>query len=349
MAQIATIAGVPVVKIGHGLMSMTTKPEPLSDDQCFESIIAGINAAPERKSVFEQWRVLWSTAPCNHQFRTPEQILHEVSRACRADFLVCQSELTKGPDMVEEGIARSINNIIEKLGPNKKIDLFQPARIDPEISIEETMTTLNKYVEYGKIGSIGLSECSEATLVRASKVGSIAAVEIEVSFWSYEKETRKVIAAAHKLGTVVAAYSPLGSGFLTGEVPQELPKGDLRNRFPRFQGEAFENNLNLVNALKQIAGRKNLTLAQLCLAWVCSLGPHVVPIPSSTRAERTLENLAAASVALTAEDHADINCAVELNPVSGTRYPESGMKLLWDRRNPINQFDNNAMYSIEGV
>ncbi|GAB1522766.1 hypothetical protein RhiTH_005889 [Rhizoctonia solani] len=335
MAQIATIAGVPVVKIGHGLMSMTTKSEPLSDDQCFESIIAGINAAPSNAKVFLNSGEFYGVPPhVTTNLELLNRFFTKYPEHAERTFLSVKGALNMdqhgyAPDCSEEGIARSINNIIEKLGPNKKIDLFQPARIDPEISIEETMTTLNKYVEYGKIGSIGLSECSEATLVRASKVGSIAAVEIEVSFWSYEKETRKVIAAAHKLGTVVAAYSPLGSGFLTGEVPQELPKGDLRNRFPRFQGEAFENNLNLVNALKQIAGRKNLTLAQLCLAWVCSLGPHVVPIPSSTRAERTLENLAAASVALTAEDHADINCAVELNPVSGTRYPESGMKLLW--------------------
>ncbi|CAE6488444.1 unnamed protein product [Rhizoctonia solani] len=125
-------------------------------------------------------------------------------------------------------------------------------------------------------------------------------------------------------------YSPLGRGFLTGKMnPEEMDKQDYRNHFPRFLGEAAKNNMKLVEALKAIADRKNITPAQLCLAWVCSLGPHVVPIPSSTRAERTLENLAAASIVLTEKDHADIDRALELNPVSGDRYNTAGMELVW--------------------
>ncbi|CAE6475450.1 unnamed protein product [Rhizoctonia solani] len=335
MAQTATIAGVPVVRIGHGLMSMTTKPEPLSDEQCFESIIAGIKSAPPAVKVFLNSGEFYGRPPhiagnlelLNRFFTRYPEHAERTFLSVKGALIVDQRGFT--PDCSEEGIERSINNVIEKLGPNKKIDLFQPARMDPKVPIEEVMATLNRYVESGKIGSIGLSECSEATLTRASKVGKVAAVEIEVSFWAYEEETRKVIDAAQKLGTVIAAYSPLGRGFLTGDIPEELPKADLRNLLPRFQGEAIKNNLNLVKALRPIAERKNVTLAQLCLAWVCSLGTHVVPIPSSTRAERTLENLAAASIVLTDEDYADINRAVELNPVSGTRYPESGMKLLW--------------------
>ncbi|CAE6431192.1 Auxin-induced protein PCNT115 [Rhizoctonia solani AG-1 IB] len=162
------------------------------------------------------------------------------------------------------------------------------------------------------------------------KVGKVAAVEIEVSLWTYEEETRKVIATAEKLGAVVAAYSPLGGGFLTGSFDTKgLSEQDYRTHLPRFQGEAAQNNLNLVEALKLIAERKNITLAQLCLAWVSSVGPHVVPIPGSTRAERTLENLSAASVVLTKEDHAEINRALEVNPVSGNRYNEANMKMVW--------------------
>ncbi|KAH7340283.1 NADP-dependent oxidoreductase domain-containing protein [Rhizoctonia solani] len=331
MTQTATISGNTILKIGHGLMTMTW-PSSQPDEQNFASIKAGIDAAPPGVKVFLNGGEFYGTSPqtanlelLNRFFSKYPEYSERTFLSVKGALIVDQGMFT--PDCSVAGIERSINNVIEKLGPNKKVDLFQPARIDPNVSIEETMATLNKYVESGKIGSIGLSECTEATLIRASKVGKVAAVEIEVSPWAYEEETRKVIATAQQLGTVVAAYSPLGRGFLAGKInPEELSKQDYRSHLPRFQGEAAKNNMNLVKALKEIAERKNITPAQLCLAWVCSLG-HVVPIPGST--QRTLENLAAASIVLTEEDQADIDRALELNPVSGTRYSEAGMKLVW--------------------
>ncbi|KAJ1310392.1 hypothetical protein OPQ81_007130 [Rhizoctonia solani] len=333
MTQRATIAGNPIFKIGHGLMSMTMASESLSDEQTFASIKAGIDSAPPDVKVFLNSGEFYGVSPptanlelLNRFFTKYPEYAQRTFLSVKGCMVVDERGLT--PDCSAAGIERSINNIIEKLGPNKKIDLFQPARIDPNVSIEETMTMLNKYVESQKIGSIGLSECTEATLIRASKVGKVAAVEIEVSLWVYEEETRKVIAKAQELDAIVAAYSPLGRGFLTGKMNLEELQ-DWRKHLPRFQGEAAKNNMNLVKALKEIAERKNITPAQLCLAWVCSIGPHVVPIPSSTRAERTLENIAAASVVLTEEDHADISLALELNPVSGDRYHEAQMKYVW--------------------
>ncbi|GAB1519084.1 hypothetical protein RhiTH_002150 [Rhizoctonia solani] len=288
MIQTTTIAGTPIVKIGHGLMSMSWVPEPPPDEQCFESIIAGINAAPPGVKVF-------LNADCS-----------------------------------PAGLERSISNIIQKLGPNKKIDLFEPARVDPNVSIEETISELNKHVESGSIGSIGLSECSAATLERASKVGKVAAVEIEVSLWSYEEETRKVISKAAEIGAVIAAYSPLGQGALTGKLnPAELGKDDHRSRFPRFQEESFKNNVKLVNALKDLAEKKGITPAQLSLAWVSSLGQHVVPIPGSTRAARTVENASAASIELSKQELEEITHIIGANPISGDRYPEEVMKTVW--------------------
>ncbi|KAG9101668.1 hypothetical protein FRC06_002733, partial [Ceratobasidium sp. 370] len=161
-------------------------------------------------------------------------------------------------------------------------------------------------------------------------VAKIAAVEIEVSPWSYEEETQKVIAKAAEIGAVVAAYSPLGSGFLTGKMkPENLHEKDYRRTFPRFTEEAVQKKENIVKALTEIANKKGITPAQLCIAWVSSLGPHVVPIPGSSRAERTLENMAAASITLDDQELADIKRVLELNPASGTRYPEHGMKLTW--------------------
>ncbi|CAE6411891.1 unnamed protein product [Rhizoctonia solani] len=341
MTQTATIVGVPIVKVGHGLMSMTWVPEPPSDEQCFESIIAGINAAPAGVKVFlnsGEFYGTWPNVTANlellNRFFTkyPEYaertfLSVKVRFECFSDQDFCSQLMSQiGP----AGLQRSINNVIEKLGPNKKVDLFEPARIDPNVSIEETMSELNKYVESGKIGAIGLSECSAATLERASKIGKVAAVEIEVSLWSYEEETRKVISKAAEIGAVVAAYSPLGKGVLTGKLnPAELSKDDHRSHLPRFQEEAFKNNVKLVNALKTLADKKNITPAQLSLAWVSSLGPHVVPIPGSTRAGRTVENLSAASIELSEEELEEIRHIMGANPVTGDRYPEALMKNVW--------------------
>ncbi|CAE6433334.1 unnamed protein product [Rhizoctonia solani] len=332
MTQTATIAGVPVVKIGHGLMSMSWVSEPPSDEQCFESIIAGIQAAPPGVKVFLNSGEFYGMPPhTTANLELLNRFFTKYPEYAERTFLSVKGAITldeKGfsLDGSPAGIERSINNIIEKLGPNKKLDLFEPARVDPKYPIEDTMATLNRFVESGKIDAIGLSECSAATLARAAKVGKVAAVEIEVSLWSYEEETRK----ASELGTVVAAYSPLGRGFLTGKLkPGEMHKGDHRSHMPRFQEEAMKNNMNLVKALKGIAEKKDITPAQLCLAWVCSLGPHVVPIPSSTRATRTLENLSSASIELTKEDQEEIKRVLEANPISGDRYPKPGMALLW--------------------
>ncbi|KAH7337429.1 NADP-dependent oxidoreductase domain-containing protein [Rhizoctonia solani] len=298
MAQTTTIAGNTIFKIGHGLMTMTW-PESKPDEQNFASLKAGIEAAPPGVKVFLNGGEFYGDG------------LELLNRFYTKYPEYAERTFFKNAGPKPAGIERSINTITERLGPNKKIDLFQPTRVDSNVSIEETMATLNKY------GSIGVSECSEATLVRASKVAKVAALEIE-----------RLIATAQKLGTIVAAYSPLGRGFLTGKFNQEeLSKQDYRNGLPS-QTFRPQNNMKLVNALKEIA-EKNITPAQLCLVWVCSIGPHIVPIPGSTRAERTQENFASVSVALTAEDQADINRALELNPVSGDRYGAGLVDLNW--------------------
>ncbi|CUA76879.1 pyridoxine 4-dehydrogenase [Rhizoctonia solani] len=317
-------------------MSMTSVPEPPSDEQCFESIIAGIKAAPPGVKVFLNAGEFYGTFQnINANLDLLNRFFTKYPEYAERTFLSVKGTATVSEhgfawDSSPAGLGRSINNIIEKLGPNKKLDLFEPARVDPKVPIEETMAVLNEYVKSGKIGSIGLSECSAATLERASKVGKVAAVEIEVSFWSYEEETRKVILKAAEIGAVVAAYSPLGQGVLTGNLnPAQLHKDDYRKHYPRFQEEAFENNMKLVDALKIIAEKKSITPAQLCLAWVSSLGPHVVPIPSSTRGARTLENVSAASIELSEQDLEEIKGAIEAHPVSGDRYGKEIMKTVW--------------------
>ncbi|KDN49275.1 hypothetical protein RSAG8_01977, partial [Rhizoctonia solani AG-8 WAC10335] len=170
MVQTTTIAGVPIVKVGHGLMSMSCVPVPPPDDQCFESIIAGIKSAPPGAKVFlnagefyGRWPNINANIELLNRFftRYPQYAEHTFLSVKGAAII---SEHGFASDSSPSGLERSINNIIEKLGPNKKLDLFEPARVDPKVPIEETMAVLNKFVESGKIGSIGLSECSAATL-----------------------------------------------------------------------------------------------------------------------------------------------------------------------------------------
>ncbi|GAB1526697.1 hypothetical protein RhiTH_009869 [Rhizoctonia solani] len=369
MIQTTTIAGTPIVKIGHGLMSMSWVANPPPEEQCFESIIAGINAAPAGVKVFlnaGEFYGKWPNVTANLELLN--RFFTKYPEYAERTFLSVKASLTVGATRMDSydqyptrtcslyetrpaGLERSITNTIQKLGPNKKIDLFEPARLDPNVSIEETMAEFNKHVELGNIGAIGLSECSAATLERASKgqVGKIAAVEIEVSLWSYEEETRKVISKAADIGAVVAAYSPLGQGALTGKLNlADLGKDDHRSHYPKFQEEvinsawvralllmmlfnlqSFKKNVKLVDALKALAEKKGVTTAQLSLAWVSSLGQHVVPIPGSTRAARTVENASAASIELSKEELEEIGHIIGANPVSGDRYPEQQMKTVW--------------------
>ncbi|QRV86074.1 aldo/keto reductase family protein [Ceratobasidium sp. AG-Ba] len=316
---------------------MTWIPTPPLEDQCFAAIKAGIDNAPPGVKVFLNSGEFYGMPPnATANLELLNRFFAKYPEYADRTFLSVKGALTftpEGPvlDSSEAGIERSITNITEKLGPNKKVDLFECARVDPKVPIETVIAALNKYVEAGKIGAIGMSECSADTLSRAGKIGKIAAVEIEVSPWSFEEETQKVIQKAAEMGTVVAAYSPLGRGFLTGKLKvEELEKGDIRTHIPRFTDrDNLQKNMNIVKALTDIANKKGVTPAQLCLAWVSSLGPHVVPIPGSSRTERTLENMAAASIVLSQEELDEIKHALEANPVHGTRTSEAGMKFNW--------------------
>lgn len=216
---------------------------------------------------------------------------------------------------------RSVDNILAKLRGTKSLDLFQCARVPENVSVEEQIKTLSGFVAEGKIGCIGMSECKAETLRRGNAVHPIAMVEIEVSPWSHDSLIKDVIATSKELGIIVAAYSPLGRGFLAGKFKStsELEEGDMRFRMERFQGENLKHNLAIADGLTAIAQAKGITPAQLCLAWVCSLGSHVVPIPGSSHKDRTLENIAAGKINLDAEDIKAIDKILNDNPVKGGR------------------------------
>jgi len=215
---------------------------------------------------------------------------------------------------------------LERLGLDH-IDLYYQHRVDPDTPIEETVGALAELVEEGKIRYIGLSEASPETLRRANAVHQITALQTEYSLWSRDPED-EILPTCRELGIGFVAYSPLGRGFLTGAIRSidDLDNDDYRRNSPRFQGENFQRNLDLVDKVEQLAADKAVTPAQLGLAWVLAQGTDIVPIPGTRRRARLEENAGAVDVQLSADDLREI--ADALPEASGLRYPEEMMRLV---------------------
>lgn len=223
-------------------------------------------------------------------------------------------------------IKHSIEGSLKRLGV-EAIDLYYQHRVDPQTPIEETVGALAELVKQGKVHYIGLSEASSQTLERAHKVHPITALQSEYSLWSREPE-HDVLATCRRLGVGFVPYSPLGRGFLTGAItqPEQFAQDDYRRNSPRFQGENFAKNLQLVDKVKEIAKRKGCTAGQLALAWVLAQGDDIVPIPGTKRRSYLEENVGALDLQLGKEDLAEIESIFPPGIASGARYPEIGMK-----------------------
>lgn len=206
------------------------------------------------------------------------------------------------------------------------IDLYYQHRVDPQTPIEETVGAMARLVEEGKVRHLGLSEAAAETIRRAQSVHPITALQTEYSLWSRDPEDG-LLAVCRELGIGFVAYSPLGRGFLTGQIRSfdDLAPDDYRRQSPRFQGENFQKNLELVNRIKQIAVEKGCTPAQLALAWVLAQGEDIVPIPGTKRHQYLEENVAALQVEITPEELQRIDEVAPRGVAAGTRYPEAGM------------------------
>jgi len=209
------------------------------------------------------------------------------------------------------------------------IDLYYQHRVDPNIPIEETVGAMAQLVQEGKVRYLGLSEAGPRTLRRAHRVHPIAALQSEYSLWTRDPED-ETLATCRELGTGFVAYSPLGRGFLTGQIKrfEDLSKDDYRRQSPRFQGENFQANLALVRRIEEMAAEKGCRPAQLALAWVLAQGEDVVPIPGTKRRKYLEENVAALNVGLTAEDLRQIEALAPKGVAAGARYPEAMMDLV---------------------
>lgn len=223
-----------------------------------------------------------------------------------------------------EHVRSSIHGSLERLGTDY-IDLYYQHRVDPNVPIEETVGALAELVAEGKIRHIGLSEASAETIRRAHAVHPITAVQTEYSLWTRDPEA-EVLPACRELGIGFVPYSPLGRGFLAGRFssPAELDENDYRRTSPRFTDSNFEANLRLAAKVKEIAAEKDVTPAQLAIAWVLAQGEDLVPIPGTKRRTYLEQNAAAADVELTKEDLARIDA--ELPEAAGERYDEAGMR-----------------------
>ncbi|KAI0251558.1 aldo/keto reductase [Lactifluus subvellereus] len=329
----ATLGGaasnVVIGKTAHGLMMMTWKPTPVPDEDCFAAIKAGIDALPPGAKMMLNSGEFYGQGETAANLELVARFFEKYpSYADRAFLSVKGGHKLHSlqPDGSPENLRRSVDNILEKLRGTKSLDLFECARYDPTYPLEDTLKVLQGFVQEGKFEYIGLSEVSAATVRRAHQAApEVAAVEIEISPWSYTQETKDVIATCAELGIAVIGYSPLGRGFLTGQIkkPDDFEEGDFRRIFSRFQEDNFKHNFAIVDALTAIASRKGITPAQLSIAWVSARGPHVLPLPGSSNAKRTLENLAGGDVELPKEDLAEIDKVLETHTIKGGRYVDT--------------------------
>jgi aryl-alcohol dehydrogenase-like predicted oxidoreductase len=203
------------------------------------------------------------------------------------------------------------------------IDLYYQHRVDPDVAIEETVGAMAELVDAGKVRFLGLSEAAPDTIRRAHAVHPISALQTEYSLWSRDPEA-EILPTLRELGIGFVAYSPLGRGFLTGQInsPDDFAPDDFRRNNPRFQGENFARNLELVEQVRQIAREKDCTPGQLALAWVLAQGDDVVPIPGTKRRRYLEENAAAVEIDLTPDELARIDEAAPVGVAAGDRYPD---------------------------
>ncbi|MEV0304710.1 aldo/keto reductase [Streptomyces prasinus] len=245
----------------------------------------------------------------------------------RMDDAVPGDMSTVGPqDGSAEHVRSSVHGSLKRLGTDH-IDLYYQHRVDPDVPIEETVGALGELVVGGKVRYIGLSEASVETIRRAHAVHPITAVQSEYSLWSRDVEA-EVLPACRELGIGFVPYSPLGRGFLAGRFtsPDDLDANDWRRENPRFQDANLEANLRLAAKVKEIAAEKDVTPAQLAIAWVLARGENLVPIPGTKRRTYLEQNAAAVDIALTEDDLARIDA--ELPEAAGERYDEEGMRTV---------------------
>ncbi|RIA99726.1 aldo/keto reductase [Glomus cerebriforme] len=318
--------GVKIPAIGLGCMGMSFAYGS-SDEQENLNVL---NRAIELGCTF------WDTSDL-YGFGANEILLSKVLKERRNEVFLCTkfgfSRKATGESMSINGtpeyVRQACENSLKRLGVDC-IDLYYQHRVDPNTPIEDTVGALAELVKEGKVKYIGLSECSAETLRRAYKVHPIAAVQIEYSPWTLDIETNGIMETCRELGITIVAYSPLGRGFLTGRYKSldDFEQNDYRRSNPRFQGENFNKNLELVHKFNEFANKKGVTSGQLCLAWVLAQGDNIVAIPGTKKVKYLEENFEAAKIHLSSEELSEIRNIINSIEIIGTRYDSNHMQTV---------------------
>ncbi|RIA88456.1 aldo/keto reductase [Glomus cerebriforme] len=317
--------GVKIPVIGLGCMGMSSFYGSFDEQENLKVL----NRALELGCNF------WDTSDM-YGPETNEILLSKVLKDRRSEVFICtkfgvirDSNFNFSVCGTPEYVHQACENSLKRLGIDY-IDLYYQHRMDPNTPIEDTVGALAELVKEGKIKHIGLSECSANTLRRAHKVHPIAALQIEYSPWSLDIETNGIMETCRELGITIVAYSPLGRGFLTGKYKSidDFEPNDIRRTHPRFQGENFAKNLELVNKFSEYANKKGVTSSQLCLAWVLAQGDNIVTIPGTKKIKYLEENLEAAKIQLSSNELSEIRQILNSIEIIGDRYTANGMKLV---------------------
>ncbi|TGO48616.1 hypothetical protein BCON_0235g00150 [Botryotinia convoluta] len=326
------LLGKDIGTTGYGMMCLSWRPEP----QPLEESLTTLKAALERGCNFWNGGEFYGTPEynsltiCAAYFEKYPEDADKVVLSIKGGI-----NLQKfAPDGSPEGVRKSVDTCLALLKGKKNIDIFECARVDKNTPIEVTMKVLEEeYVKTGKIGGISLSECSAETVRRAAKVTKIVACEVEVSLNTLDIFQNGVAKACREHDILVVAYSPLARGLLTGAIqkPEDLPEGDMRRSYPRFQKEHFEHNKKLLDAVTKLAEQKNCTPAQIAVNWLKAISkkdgnPEIIPIPGATTVDRITENTK--EVSLSADDLAELDSMLKQFPGSGHRYPEHAQETL---------------------
>lgn len=267
---------------------------------------------------------------------TNEQLLATAFRGRRNDCIIATKfGIRRGPELAQRWIdghpayvREACDASLKRLGIDH-IDLYYQHRVDIKVPIEDTVGAMSDLVKAGKVLYLGLSEAGPATIKRAHAVHPISALQTEYSLWSRDPEDG-LLATTRALDIGFVAYSPLGRGFLTGEIKrfEDLSQDDYRRHSPRFQGDNFEKNLALVDRVREIAAQRGMTASQLALAWVQAQGSDIVPIPGTKRRKYLEENAAAARMVLSSEDLAQLDEVMPKGAAAGLRYSEAMMRVV---------------------
>jgi aryl-alcohol dehydrogenase-like predicted oxidoreductase len=313
--------GLEVSELGLGCMGMSFAYGEVPEEQGIETIHRATDLGVTLIDTANMY------GPRTNEVLVGKAIADRRERVVLATkFGVAYDQEERDIDGRPDYVKRACEASLERLGI-EQIDLYYQHRVDPQVPIEETVGAMAELVQEGKVAHLGLSEAAPETIRRAHDTHPLTALQTEYSLWSRDPED-ELLPTVRELGIGFVAYSPLGRGFLTGAItsPEDLDEDDFRRSNPRFQGENFQRNLDLVERVRQMAEERDVSAGQLALAWVLHRGSDIVPIPGTTKAERVEENVAAAEVKLSDEDLERLDEIAPVGAAAGERYHGAGME-----------------------